>query len=179
MFSNGGNQASSTAGSKSDYDVCFPENAVVTMADGSEKLIKDIHVGERVAAFDETSGKFGQTIVEQVQVHMEATYSLTSVKLVREELTASLSTSGMLNGMLIGLTIEATSNHPVLTKNGRKTMGELEEGEYLYSYDSASGEFVSFRVQEVIKNSRTTGKVYNLVTEKENYIVNSTVVLDK
>lgn len=179
MLGNGGGQANSTAGSKTDYDVCFPENAVITLANGSEKQIKDINAGDWVAAFNQKTGKIEHTVVQEVQVHEKVNYSLTSVKLVREELTASLSANGMLDGMLIGLTLEATSNHPVLTKEGRKTMGELNEGDYLYSYDNASGEFVSFRVQEVTKDSRTTNKVYNLVTEKENYIVNNTVVLDK
>jgi hypothetical protein len=58
-------------------------------------------------------------------------------------------------------------------------METLEKGEYLYQYNSASGTFIKYEVMQVVTEARQVKKVYNLVTDKKNFLINNTVVLDK
>jgi hypothetical protein len=168
-------QPVSAAGSASDYDVCFPENALVLLPDGQEKPIHSIQSGEQIAAFDQASGKLVATTVTDVEMHEGKLYTLTSVLLVKEELTASI----FMGGLAMNYTLEATANHPVMTDKGRKTMAELISGDNLYVYDGITGHVTSLKVAQVTQNIRKAPKVYNLVTARKNYLVNRTVVMDK
>jgi hypothetical protein len=175
LSGSGNGQAVSVAGTATDYDVCFPENARVMLPDGSERLIGEVKAGDQIAAYDLESGKLVQTVVEEVQVHEEKAYSLTSVMLFKEELTAS----AFIGGLSVNYHMEATANHPVLTDKGRKTMKELTAGDNLYVYDGITGNVTVLKAMQVTHDIRTTSKVYNLVTSKKNYLVNRAVVLDK
>jgi hypothetical protein len=173
LFTSGSATSAPVAGSATDYDVCFPEDALVRMADGSEKQIKDIHAGDEVAAFDQKTGTLQTARVKEMHTHTDKVYTLTSVLLISNEPTASL------NAYMPSVVLEATPNHPVFTSNGRKTMETLEKGEYLYQYSSATGTFIKYEVMQVVTESRQVNKVYNLVTTQKNFLINNTVVLDK
>lgn len=173
MFASGGGQAAPVAGSATDYDVCFPEEVLVRMADGSEKQIKEVHAGDEVAAFNAETGTLQATRVKEVHIHAEKNYPITSVLLISNEPTASL------NAYMPSVVLEATPNHPVFTSQGRKTMETLQQGEYLYQYNSANGTFIKYEVMQVVTEARQVKKVYNLVTDKQNFLINNTVVLDK
>lgn len=168
-------QAVSAAGGAGDYDVCFPENAMIMLPDGQEKPIHAIQAGEQVAAFDQATGKLISTTVVEVETHAEKMYNLTSVVLFKEELTASV----FMGGLSVNYMVEATANHPVMTDKGRKTMDQLTAGDNLYVYDGINGSVNLLKVMQVTHNIRKAPKVYNLVTAKKNYLVNRTVVLDK
>jgi hypothetical protein len=173
MFASGSGQAAPVAGSATDYDVCFPEESLVRMADGSEKQIKEVHAGDEIAAFDVTTSVLQTTRVKEVHTHADKDYIITSVLLISDEPTASM------NAYVPSVILEATPNHPVYTSKGRKTMETLEKGEYLYQYNSASGTFIKYEVMQVVTEARQVKKVYNLVTDKKNFLINNTVVLDK
>ncbi|QHT68575.1 hypothetical protein GXP67_18955 [Rhodocytophaga rosea] len=173
MFASGGGQAAPVAGAATDYDVCFPEEALVRMADGSEKAIKDVRAGDEVAAFDAATGALQTTRVKEVHTHADKAYTITSVLLISDEPTASM------QAYVPSVMLEATPNHPVYTNKGRKTIETLEKGEYLYQYNSASGMFIKYKVMQVVTEARQVKKVYNLVTDKQNFLINNTVVLDK
>jgi hypothetical protein len=173
MFASGGGQATPVAGSATDYDVCFPEEALVRMADGSERPIKEVHAGDEIAAFDAATGTLQTTRIQEVHTHADKVYTITSVLLISDEPTASM------NAYVPSVLLEATPNHPVYTSKGRKTLGTLEKGEYLYQYNSANGTFIKYEVMQVVTEARQVKKVYNLVTDKKNFLINNTVVLDK
>ena len=171
----GGGAAQAVSTTSTDYDVCFPANALVMLPDGQEKPIYSIQAGDQIAAFDQASGKLMATTVTEVESHEDHMYALTSVELFKEELTASI----FMGSLAVNYTVEATANHPVMTDKGRKTMSELTTGDNLYVYDSIHGTVTLLKVAKVTHNIRKAPKVYNLVTTKKNYLVNRTVVLDK
>jgi hypothetical protein len=171
----GGGAAQAVSTTSTDYDVCFPENALVMLPDGQEKPIHMIQAGDQIAAFDQASGKLIPTTVMEVKSHEDNMYALTSVELLKEELTASI----FMGSLAVNYTVEATANHPVMTDKGRKTMSQLTTGDNLYVYDSIHGTITSLKVAKVTQNIRKAPKVYNLVTTNKNYLVNKTVVLDK
>ncbi len=176
LFSGGGAQSTTAAGAKTDYDVCFPADALVTMADGSERKISEVKAGDQVASYNTAHPKLEATQVLTVEVHENKDYAITTLTLIREEIL----TASIFRGIIQSTTyLEATDNHPVLTKEGRKEVGKIREGEKLFCYDNAAGEFVEYTVQKVAKGQKKVSKVYNLVTKKQNYVVNQAVVLDK
>jgi hypothetical protein len=177
MMGAGSGQASPVSQSKIDYDVCFPSGTPVTLLDGSQVAIETLKAGDRIAAYNQKTGQLETTIIKNVEVHESKDYAVTSVMAVRREVvTVSVNNNTNVMG---ALRLEATSNHPVLTKSGRKQLGELVPGDVIYCYDSTQETFAEFEVRVIAKDFRTVSQVYNLVTDKQNFLVNHAVVLDK
>ncbi|CAN5870779.1 hypothetical protein BH24BAC1_BH24BAC1_33620 [soil metagenome] len=168
-----------TAGAKDagDYDFCFPAFAQVRMADGSLKAISAVKAGDLVMAYDAAREGKHETTVKAVSVHgRDEGISLTQLTLVAvEDILASA-------GPLVrsaALTLEATGNHPVHTREGRKEVRQIREGDVLYAFDHASQAFREYRVEQVQPDGRVVKEVYNLHTASGNYLVEDLVVLDK
>lgn len=73
----------------------------------------------------------------------------------------------------------ATANHPVLTDEGKKAIGNLKAGDVLYHFNQMTHEFERYQVFLVKRNFETVKEVYNLTTNHGNYIVNGMVVSEK
>jgi hypothetical protein len=112
--------------------------------------------------------------VIELQSHEGQGYAISHLVLLpAEEVTASV------NATLSVIELEATPNHPVLTSRGRREIRQVQAGDILYLYDAATASFREMRVLQNIAAFRQASKVYNLVTDRQHYLANGTVVLDK
>ena len=89
---------------------CLEENTQISMADGSNKKIKDITMGERVHS---TSGHFGEVI------NIWRSKESDCYRIICES----------------GFAVTATYNHPFLTDNGWKRANELKDSDKLLDED--------------------------------------------
>lgn len=164
---------------KEEYNFCFAPDAPVTMADGSSKTMSDVKTGDVVLGYNAKTKALTPTRVTNVVTHQSAKpageFTLVGVWLSPvNELTADTR-----NTLTAPTLLEATANHPVMTATGRKPLGEINAGDVLYRYDSATNEVVAQNVVRVEKAVRSVKTVYNLATESGAYLVCGTVVLDK
>jgi len=85
---------------------CLWENETVLMSDGTNKYIKDVQVGEKVISFDPTTGKtqVASVINQYVRKTDKTIYKLTTCS---------------------GREIIATDNHPFITSDGWKSVGNI------------------------------------------------------
>jgi hypothetical protein len=177
----GGAGATAASAGKTDFDVCFPAFARVTLADGTEKAIADVRPGDRVASYNPATGTRQTAVVQGVQVHDRQLYLVQSVVLTTTDLFASR------EGHRMGtqVVLQATPNHPVWTSTGAVPLGQLTTGATVQCLAAGADAFTTFRVTAANRDvNATTGsfytdKVYNLVTDKPQYVVNGTVVMGK
>ncbi|WP_162055110.1 Hint domain-containing protein [Pontibacter pamirensis] len=175
---NAGKGPSTAAKENTDYDFCFPAGALVALADGTAKPIEQVKAGDELLAFDSVLQGTRETTVTGVQSHYkEQGIQITKLVLLpTEELFASVSAWAP----SAPIELEATGNHPVYTKEGKKEMRQVKEGDILYHFDSAIHGFREYKVTAKVQQAQQLVKqVYNLETEAGNYLVNGTVVLDK
>lgn len=157
------------------YEYCFPADAKVSMADGQIKNISEVKVGDKVISYN-TFKKIAEfTTVEKVDIHENKEFEILKVLLVdpNEMVTASLNVKYRLKAL------EATANHPILTDKGSIKMGDLKVGQSVYIFDNELNTFKKYNVFLVNTGNKKVNKVYNLITEKNNYLINSVVVLKK
>jgi hypothetical protein len=116
-----------------------------------------------------------------VQVHDRQPYLVQSVVLTTTELFASR--EGHHTGTQVVL--QATPNHPVWTLTGAVPLGKLQTGAMMQCLAAGAYTFTAFRVTAANRDANAatgsfyTDKVYNLLTDKPNYVVNGTVVMGK
>ncbi len=179
VLAGGGAGTTASTGSKTDFDVCFPAFAVVTMADGRLLPISQVRAGDQVASYNTETGTYETATVQEVEVHDQQLYGINTVFLSRVELFASLN-ADMGGGSQM---LEATPNHPVWTRSGIKPLGNLAAGEVLTG-QNPDGTFARWQVMGVGNPAAAgaayfTDKVYNLVTSRPAYLVNQMVVYTK
>jgi len=157
------------------YEYCFPAEAKVTMANGEIKNISEVKVGDFVTSYNANKKIAEPTIVEKVDIHENSEFDIVKVLLVdpSEMITASVSVKYRLKEL------EATANHPIFTENGKTTIADLKVGQSVFVYDNETKKFKKFNVFITKAGTRKVNKVYNLITEKNSYLVNSVVVLKK
>ncbi len=158
------------------YEYCFPGNAMVTMADGSLKEISRVKVGESVLSYNLATNSVEGTLVEKVEVHEHSQFPLTMLSLI----DPNSMIEATLNASRYDLKfLEATANHPILTTKGTSKMGDVKVGDVLFFYEKEANTVREFNVFSAHKDNRMVEKVYNLITQKDNYFVNSIVVQKK
>jgi hypothetical protein len=116
-------------------------------------------------------------VVQKVQVHGQQPYRINTVVMTTTGLYALLDGSPA-----VGFALQATPNHPVWTSAGPRPLGQLEAGQIVKCLEAGSGTFSTYQVAAVNPGTNAsfyTDKVYNLVTDKPNYVVNRTVVMGK
>ncbi|WP_052354238.1 Hint domain-containing protein [Flectobacillus major] len=170
-----GGASGSGHGDEDKYEYCFPASANVTMADGSAKAIDQVQVGDQVMAYNAKTKMAEKTIVDKVQVHENKQFPLVKALLVSATDDAYASTNN--DFQLVEL--EATANHPVMTTAGTTKMGNLKVGEQVLMYNTDNKSFTNYKVFATKADFRKVEKVYNLLTTKDNYLINSIVVLEK
>jgi len=148
----------------------FCANAIVTMADGTAKPIRDVKVGEKVKTCHR--GKSVATEVKQVEVYHNPNAALTAVYLrpVNEEVARETWP------LVPALLLEATPYHQVQTNKGNKTMKQLSKNDVLYHYEPETGEVSSWKVGIVQTNARKVETAYNLTTEDGSYLIGNVLV---
>ena len=157
------------------YEYCFPATAQVSMADGSLKNISEVKVGDKVLSYNTLSKKSQITTVQKVQIHENKQFDISRILLIdpTQSMTASLGVKYNLKAL------EATANHPILTDKGMVKMGDLKVGNQVYVFDNETNTFKNHKIFITQPSNSKVSKVYNLLTEKESYLVNSVVVLKK
>jgi hypothetical protein len=160
----------------SDYDFCFPAQALVTMADGSMKKIADIEGGDAVITYE--ANEKVTTKVVSVSVHKKADIKLSKVILIPEvTLTATVSFDDSYVTSVVELV--ATGNHPVMTEAGRKTIETLKPGDVMYRHHPMTNALEKYKVGFTAHDFDTTSTVYNLTTEAGSYLVDDVMILGK
>jgi hypothetical protein len=154
------------------YYVCFPGDAMVTMADGTGKKISEIKPGEFVLSFDKEKKRICPTLVKQVQMH-EGSFPMMKLKFDDPQNDLLASTEAIVSTSFL----EATANHPVMTTQGVKPLSEIKINDIIYLYSDNTRKEV--KVVSIKPNTYSAGKVYNLITEYGNYFVNGIMVMMK
>src|ERR1700761_2585794 len=123
-------------------DICFPGDEEVTMSNGAKKLIKDVKSGDEVITVDPATHKSMPTKVKELTVHDAKNYALTQLVLVaaKEDKTAE-GTNVLLNAKVL----QATPNHPMMTKAGSFKMGEIGVGQEVLCLNE-KGKYETFTV---------------------------------
>ena len=164
---------SSTYGS----DICFPGDQEVAMFDGSVKPLSEIKQGDKVVTVSSvTKLKTAVTVTQLVQ-HEAKNYAITMLILI------SATSAVSVNGQEVQLTskaLKATPNHPMLTANGQKKMGEVAIGDELLCFNGKAKAFQSFTVMNKTETDGGVQKVYNMeVNGGSTFIMNDVMVLQK
>jgi hypothetical protein len=130
---------------------CFLAGTRITMADGTEKAIEKIEVGDLVLAYDEKTGELKPDRVSKVHDPVQAEGYL----LVNEKLYL-------------------TNVHPVLTPSGWREIGTLAVGDKLIGVDTKEVVIASI---ETLPGPVT---VYNFATNPyATYVANGVIVHNK
>jgi hypothetical protein len=148
----------------------FCANAIVTMADGTEKPIREVKVGEKVKTCHE--GKSASTEVKGVEVYHNPDAALTAVYLRPVNETIAAETWPLVPALLL----EATPHHQVTTDKGNKTMKQLAKNDVLYHYEPSTGKVSSWKVGIVHTNARKVETAYNLTTADGSYLIENVLV---
>ena len=153
---------------------CFPPTALVSMADGTQKEIQEILVGDIVLSYNSVEDKFSETLVTEVNCFKGKSHLCRITFSSENELTALLSLIASNHYF-----IEATAMHPFLTDKGTKRVKELIRDDILFYKDSKSNKIEKVKIEQVVHNEYIANKVFHLKTASGNYIVSGIVVLLK
>jgi hypothetical protein len=158
-----------------DYNkICFVENSLIQLSDGSQKEIKNITKVDKILTFNDVN-KIG--VINELIIHEEGNYSIKRVELINPNiLLASDSDEYFIQTKFF----EATPNHPVITNKGIKKVEDLEQGDIMFYYDNQNNTLNEWFVANIDQNSKYVDKVYNLkLVDDFIYFVNGFGVLMK
>jgi hypothetical protein len=173
---NGGKDLKTESGTYGT-DICFPGDQLVTLADGSQKTLKDIVTGDKIASLDTRTHQTNIVTVKKLLVHKPENYAITQLLVMNADEKEAKNTHVVTMSAKV---LKATPNHPVLTVTGKKQIGEVETGDQLLCMDENTK---TFRTYIVVNKTEAAGglqPVYNLVTDAGNtFIMNEIMVLQK
>jgi 3-dehydroquinate synthase class II len=136
-------------------DICFPGNEVVQMANGATKLLKEVKSGDQVISVDPTTHQSAVVKVKELTVHAAKNYAITQLTLVSAQTQNTLAgTEVKLSGKLL----QATPNHPMMTKQGNLKIGELAEGQEVLCLNENTGKYEAFTVLQ--KTEKAGGSTF-------------------
>lgn len=158
-------------------DICFPGDQLVAMANGRQKLLKEVKPGEQVLTIDPATKKSTMVLVKELVSYEAKNYAITRLLVT----TASEKTSQL--GKEVNLSskvLEATPNHPIQTYNGNRKMGEINLGEDVLCYNSKTGKYEPFTVLNKAEYAGGVQKVYNIeAAAGATFMMNDVLVLQK
>jgi hypothetical protein len=158
-------------------DICFPGDMQVTMAAGNKKMLSEVKQGDEVLTVDPISHLNSIVKVKELTVHEAKNYALTKVLLVA--VTEKSSSTGREIQMLSNV-LQATPNHPMVTVNGDKKMGELTAGDKVICFDEKTQQYKTYTVWDKNEAAGGTQHVYNIVAAGgSTFIMNDVMVLQK
>ena len=158
-------------------DICFPGDELVTMANGEKKMLKTIKSGDEVITIDPATKKSSAVKVKELTIHDAKNYALTQLVLV------SAIVKNTNSGQLVNLNtkvLQATPNHPMLTKQGNLKMGQIAEGQEVLCLNEQTGKYEIFTVLQKTEHGGGVQKVYNIVADGgSTLLMNGVVVMQK
>lgn len=155
-------------------DICFPGDMSVSMAGGGRKPLSAVKAGDEVMTVDPATHASVAVTVKELTVHEAKNYAITRLVLV------SAGATGGRSGREVSLRVlEGTPNHPMVTAQGDKKMGELKEGDNVLCLDK-TGRYTPFTVWDKQESAGGIQKVYNIVAAGgSTFIMNGVMVLQK
>jgi hypothetical protein len=154
-------------------DICFPGDMRVRMADGSSRVLSGVRPGDEVVTVDPVTLVPGRVKVQELTVHEEKNYAITKVLLL-----SAVDGDGEIS--LHTQWLEATPNHPMVTRLGDKKAGQLEEGDKVVCLDQKTGRYAEFTVWDKTEFAGGMQRVYNIVASGgSTFIMNNVMVLQK
>src|SRR5260221_8186625 len=128
----------------------------VTMADGLQKLLSEVKAGDRVVTVDPVTQLSTTVTVKELTVHAAKNYAVTRVML----LSATENSDRVVT--LVSKVLQATPNHPMVTAEGDKKMGELKEGDKVLCLDEKTGRYQEFTVWDKTEAAGGGEPVFNI-----------------
>lgn len=166
-------QESATYGS----DICFPGSQLVSMADGSQKLLQDVQAGDRVVTVDPATQRTTAVTVKELTRHDAKNYAITQLLLLSAD---EKETTGGKDVHLLSRVLQATPNHPMTTAHGRKKAGDVQLEEEVICKDEKTGAYRRFIVWDKMEKAGGTQPVYNIVADGgDTFMMNGVMVLQK
>jgi len=173
---NAGKDLSKEAGTYGS-DICFPGDMQVAMADGSQKTLSSIKAGDQVLTVDPVTHVSQPVVVKELTVHEAKNYAITNLLLVA---ATEKDTPVGKEVVLIQKALNATPNHPMMTKDGEKKIGALAEGEAVLCYNEQTHAYEVFTVWYKTVAAGGVQKVYNIVAGNgTTFMMNDVMVLQK
>ena len=158
-------------------DICFPGDEVVAMANGARKLLKDVKTGDEVITVDPQTRAASVVKVKELTTHDAKNYALTSLVLIAS--TSNMTAEGQSIHLSTKI-LQATPNHPMMTKTGNRKMGEVKEGEEVLCLNETTGKYDSYQVWKKDEGAGGKQKVYNIVADGgSTFIMNGVMVMQK
>jgi len=154
---------------------CFSGSSLVHTSNNEYIPIQDVVKGMSVLTYNNNTMQTEFAVVESLIVHDAGAYALTRLSFVKTDvLLASVNPGFYIQN------VDATPNHPILTPNGYKPIGDIHIDDIILFYSDYEAKLVACKVLDVKQNISTEDKVYNLKLENGNsYIVNSVVASPK
>ncbi len=140
-------------------------NAAITMADGTQKTIANVKLGDQVITY--SHGKSVFTEVNEIAIYDNPSSLLTTVY---------LRPANDNHVTVPAIILEATPHHKVQTISGKKRMKKLTKKDVLYHYDHETGHLTTWKVGAVKTNSKRVSKAYDLKTNDGTFIVDNLMV---
>jgi hypothetical protein len=154
-------------------DICFPGDEMVTMASGAKKRLKDVKSGDDVITVDPATKIASAVKVKELTVHDAKNYALTKLVLVSAQVKGQ-------NIKLNSKVLQATPNHPMLTKQGNQKIGEITIGQDVLCLNEQTGKYEAYTVLLKTEHAGGTQKVYNIVADGGSTIImNDVMVMQK
>lgn len=173
---NGGKDMKEEAGTYGN-DICFPGEEEVTMASGAKKMLKEVKSGDEVITVDPATHKNMAVKVKELTIHEAKNYAITQLVLV------SAQTKNNITGIdvkLSGKVLQATPNHPMMTKLGNQKIGEIKEGQEVLCMNDKTGKYEAFTVLQKNEHAGGVQKVYNIVADGgSTLLMNGVMVMQK
>jgi len=158
-------------------DICFPGDEVVTMANGEKKKLKTVKSGDEVITIDPVTKKSSAVKVKELTVHGAKNYALTQLVLV-SAIVKNTKAGRQVN--LNTKVLQATPNHPMLTKQGNLKMGQIAEGQEVLCLNEQTGKYEAFTVLQKTERGGGVQKVYNIVADGgSTLLMNGVMVMQK
>jgi hypothetical protein len=158
-------------------DICFPGTEVVQLANGGHRSIKDIRSGDQVVTVDPATQKQAIVTVKELTTHEAKNYAITQLTLVSAQVA---NTAKAFDVKLSGKILQATPNHPMMTKEGTRKIGELAEGEEVLCLNEQTGKYEAFTVLRKSEKAGGIQKVYNMVADGgSTFLMNGVMVMQK
>ena len=158
-------------------DICFPGDMQVTMAGGVQKLLSEVKAGDQVVTVDPATHLSTTVRVKELTVHEAKNYAVTRVMLLSAMESAGYSGREV---RLVTRVLQATPNHPMVTADGDRKMGELKAGDKVLCLDEKTGRYQEFTVWDKTESAGGVQPVYNIVAGGgSTFIMNGVMVLQK
>jgi hypothetical protein len=158
-------------------DICFPGEELVTMANGDKKMLRAVKSGDEVISVDPATKKNMVVKVKELTTHEAKNYAITQLVLVSAQIKNT--TEGK-EVKLNSKVLQATPNHPMLTKQGNVKIGEVVTGQEVLCLNEQTGKYEAFTVLQKTERAGGVQKVYNIVADGgSTLLMNGVMVMQK